>query len=262
LDKDGKIVGVDLKTYDSNNGTLKENKNTTTSIDRTGDNKFEFMQPRDDGIRTIVGEFSIETYGRNYDLKYSDFGRLLAQTTTKYNDNTPDEVDEPSYEPFAGGYEVMKISKDKLSDEMDFTGKAVGYAQYHSGNNGKDSHELIGVATLNFKNGTETLNMDFSESDWYDVEIVKNGNNANIAFSNGDRITNDNFKFSGGNEHSATDYLSGDYNGKIDNDNNGEFGKIEIDYYGNSGNPSEFGGVTQYVENELRMNVAFGGARD
>ena len=142
---------------------------------------------------------------------------------------------------------------------MNFKGHVVGTVQPKSGDG--DGLPLGGDATLNFNNGIETLSLAFDN--WYNVRIEKNGAQGNIYFTNGDVITNDEYKFATGNELTTENFLNGNYEGKVVEDDVSHYGKIDINYYGNGGKPVEATGVLQYVEHlqqggGVRANMAFG----
>ena len=101
---------------------------------------------------------------------------------------------------------------------------------------------------------------------WYDVRIEKTGDQGDIHFTNGDVITNDEYKFAAGNELKTDNFLNGNYEGKVVEDGVDHYGKIDINYYGNNDKPVEATGILQYVEKRptgdgVRANMAFGVAK-
>ena len=268
VEDNGRIDGVYLKTYKSDNGTLVKADEGDVLVKRNGEyNEFPIHQERDGEI--IDGVMAIETYGHKVGLRYSDFGAFIGNTTTIQENG--EKKTGMSYEGFAGGYTNKEVDIAKVSEQMQFSGYAIGTVKPKSGNG--DNLGLSGETTLIFDGSsetpTETLHMYFSENPdinkkWYDVKVVKTGNQADITFTNGDVIADDEYKFAGGNEFSKSEFISGNYYGQIDDDDNGQYGKIDIKYYGNTdkNKPVEATGVMQYVENagegDIRANIAFG----
>jgi DNA polymerase elongation subunit (family B) len=207
-----------------------------------------------------ASNMSIETYGRSVGLKYSDFGAFVGKMhETDSNGNTESGM---QYEGFAGGYVNKEIKVANMTGKMDFSGRVIGTVQPKSEEG--DNLRLDGNATLNFNNGTETLSLAFDN--WYDVKIEKNGTQGDIHFTNGDVITNDEYKFAAGNELKTDNFINGNYEGKVVEDGVSHYGKIDINYYGNADKPTEATGVLQYVEHlqtggGVRANMAFGGTR-
>lgn len=248
VDENGKITGVDFKTYAPNDqGELVKADEGDFYAKRTGDeNEFLIHQEREGEI--LEGNVAIETYGRNVGLKYSDFGAFVGVING-----------ESVKEGFAGGYTNKEINIVNMAGEMNFSGRVVGTVQ-PKGEDG-DNLPLDGAATLSFNNGTESLSLAFDN--WYDVQIEKTGDQGNILFTNGDVITNDEYKFASGNELTTENFLNGNYEGKVVEDGVSHYGKIDINYYGNNGKPVEATGVLQYVEHlqqggGVRANMAFG----
>lgn len=260
VDENGKITGVDFKTYAPNDqGELVKAGEGDFYAKRTGDkNEFLIHQEREGKI--LEGNMSIETYGRSVGLKYSDFGAFVGKMhETDSNGNTESGM---QYEGFAGGYVNKEIKVANMTGKMDFSGRVIGTVQPKSEEG--DNLRLDGNATLNFNNGTETLSLAFDN--WYDVKIEKNGNQGDILFTNGDVITNDEYKFAAGNELKTDNFINGNYEGKVVEDGVSHYGKIDINYYGNADKPTEATGVLQYVEHlqtggGVRANMAFGGTR-
>lgn len=258
--KNGKIVGVDFKAYTPNEtGKLVTGEGAFYAKRDGKNNKFLVEQIRQG--EKLIGEMAIETYGQEIGLTYSDFGAFIGELTS-IDLNNGDTKTSNTKEGFAGGYTTKMIDVSKMSGEMNFSGRVIGTVHSRKANN--TELPLDGKATLNFDNGTETLSLDFS--DWYDVQIVKNGNQGNIHFKNGGVISEQNsaYKFAGGDEFTTENFITGDYNGKVAPKENAHYGKINITYYGNTEKhkPIEATGVLQYVDkaqdNEIRANMAFG----
>lgn len=249
VDENGKITGVDFKTYAPNDqGELVKADEGDFYAKRTDDeNEFLIHQEREGEI--LEGNVAIETYGRNVGLKYSDFGAFVGVING-----------DATNEGFAGGYTTKEVKDiSKISGEMNFVGRVVGTVQPKSEDG--DGLPLGGVATLNFNNGTETLSLAFDN--WYDVRIEKTGDQGDIHFTNGDVITNDEYKFAAGNELTTENFLNGNYEGKVVDKSTSHYGKIDINYYGNNDKPVEATGILQYVEHlqqggGVRANMAFG----
>lgn len=273
LDDKGKIDAVIWDAYISNNGTLERDDSATAVFTRNNDenNSFHVEQTNGEGHH-YEGNGVFTTYGRDLGLKYSDFGQGIFILDVDGEEDT-----ENSYEPFAGGYKFLR--KDSPETAMNFTGKAVGSVSNHD-----FAKNVYGPATLEFDNGAETLNMNFTQTTntaddtpWYNVTITRNTNNNSIVFeTNGTVNANipEDLRFNDFNDNTRTPneyHLVDGYNGAgyHPDENSGKiigdgYGKLEIGYYGGiDGNVTEATGVTQYVEstdqnNEIRMNIGFG----
>lgn len=198
----------------------------------------------------------LKNYGT---LKYADFGIMHVNSVEDGEHNE-------QYMAFAGGYDVMEIDKDKVQDALEFTGRAVGgvFAEYNGNGGNKDSGLSLDTndAKLVFDKGAETLTMNFDN--WYDVKITKNGNVANVEFTNGDtKDIADKYTFK---QTKYTDFTKNDTKYWED----GIRGMYETDMYGANGNPSEATAVTFISESshdannvlrETNFNAAFGGKR-
>jgi hypothetical protein len=230
---------------------------------------------------TKTGDFIVNTYGRDLQLAYSDFGKLTVEgTLIKVSDGESQEIGAADAF-FAGGYDAKKIDPSDFTENVNFTGKAIGNVTLRNGSN-NDSLVELGLnapATLAvvFNQGsapTETLNADFSN--WYDVEMVKTGDDVSIDFDN---YTNEDerYKFwsSAPGQPKADDINSSD----ILSDNNGlTTGDIaaDIGYYGDNGIPAEATGVVSansrispeeaqaqgFDHDSVELRMAFGAKRD
>ena len=273
VDKDSKIIGG--KLYALNSGETLDNQDTKddSNLIRQSDssNIFDFTQERDEKLqdettihKKLIGTAKIETYGRDTGNRYSDFGRFIIDLDEYENGKKTDH--QTSYEPFAGGYTDKQII-DLPSESMEFAGKAAGSLK----GKGSDDKRLDGPATLTFDGTKQTIGMQFDN--WYDVNIEKNINEEKLVFKFSG-TSDENFALSGMENGSKTVTIDnpGNYNGKGYGYDSQTKGKLEINYYGNNGNPEEFVGVTQYVESfapsnekqegfEVRMNIGFGGTR-
>ena len=239
LDEHGEIVSVKLSGEDFSR------RNRGTQFVKT----IETDEQTDTVIASIVG------YGLKNKLKYSDFGMINKTTSRDYTDETlQDILADKKLNVFAGGYSLKAVSRENvvaMNQEMDFSGTAVGVVT------GKDGTQqrIASNALLNFKDGTETLDMNFSAASndapvdmkWYHVFIVNNGTDSEITFRPAAPI-GENYQLSGVTDTAKT----------IDN-----YDGASIKYYGENGVASEFGGTAKYydgVENGVKMDVAFGGA--
>ena len=127
---------------------------------------------------------------------------------------------------------------------------------------------INGNVNLTLEDGKSTLNATYDN--WYDIEVVDDVSDVNgihiMEFKNGNKITDNNFKFAGGNNFSVdrsgseiTDF--GVYKRKYDN---GEYVVTsQIEYYGDNNNPIEAIGQIGYGENtnddiEKRFEMVFG----
>ncbi len=238
LDEYGEIVGITMGTDEYTR------RNRGTQFVRTAQS--------DEYTDTIIA--SVIGYGLKNGLKYSDFGIINKITTRDYTDETlADVTHDKTLDVYAGGYSLKNVSRDDvvaLNQEMDFSGTAVGIVTGRDGT----QQRIASNAELNFKNGTETLNMNFAggtndapyDIKWYHVSIVNDGTNASIKFTP-NTLINENYQLANVPE-----------SGKIIQD----FDGVNINYYGDNSVASEFGGTAKYyddVENGVKMDVAFGG---
>ncbi len=250
--ENGQITGVDFKTYAPNEQGELVKADEGAFFAKRNDHKNEFFIHQKRQGEILEGNVAIETYGRDIGLKYSDFGAFVGVING-----------DATNEGFAGGYTTKEVKDiSKISGEMNFVGSVVGTVQPKSGDG--DGLPLDGVATLNFNNDTEILSLVFDN--WYDVKIEKTGDQGDIHFTNGDVITNDEYKFAAGNELKTDNFLNGNYEGKVVEDGVAHYGKIDINYYGNNDKPVEATGILQYVEKRptgdgVRANMAFGVAK-
>ncbi len=190
-------------------------------------------------------------------MQYSDFGFIEIY-------GTEDSANPMFIMPIAGGYEVKKlqINKDDFASNVVFTGIAVG-------NVGEPDTTVVGErlplrdnnATLTFKNATGDEVLSASFNNWYDVVATRyNDGDAQIAFSNGNRITDDNFKLKEG----STPVDAFD-TGKIQNDTDANNLSVGFNYYGDAAaNPAEATGLIFYQksnDNQPFM-MGFGGVRN
>lgn len=170
-------------------------------------------------------------------LKYSDYGRLSKAVRHADSDETTTE-----FKFFAGGYDLKHINRSDVAtiageDALNFKGTAMGLVT----NKDNKTLKVNGDATLNFMNGTEKVDLKFSNSKWYDVKIVNTGASQAISFTPGD-VMDMNFLVSEPSKSLAYDGMN-------------------VDYYGDRGNPTEYVGTATYTDtNGVSMESAFGGA--
>lgn len=222
-------------------------------------------------IGTVYTSYAKNLKNGTGNLLYSDFGLVKWDEIRAGAD--PDDIEEiHANKVFAGGYDAMKMDP---KNSMEFTGDAVGGVNYKKiveGDYGVVESNTMqlegGKATLKFANGTENLNVTFNN--WYDVDVTKNlnTNTGSISFSDGEKITDNKFKFTGVasnnidaikdngqqnfdgfNEYKNTDFIkeAWDKNSSYE----GYAGAMNIGYYGKDGNPSEATGYVMYHEESL-----------
>lgn len=213
----------------------------------------------------LVQDFDIdlETYGKDVGLAYSDFGKLTLISTLRAPEYEKEEQNTIVY----GGYKDNLV--EKITENMLFTGRAVGYAGYMVEKNHDDEvlefdHiDLAGDAVLavevNGDNVTETLTASFADSNWYDVTVVK-GSDSTIypkltLTDNTENGIADNYKMlgdTGDMPYVVTQFTTGnqtDFDG--DGNTGGRDGEFGIQYYGpTQNNPTEAVGYVSYKEHE------------
>ena len=210
-------------------------------------------------------EVDINTYGHLVGLTYSDFGSLTGeQWTENYTDR------ENLGYVFAGGYSDKKITPSE--NTMNFTGKAVGHVMLHTeDDNGVATNDYMYIesdATLAFDNGTENINMNFSDNPdvnkkWYDVSITKNNDNITIDLTNGDKIAqaNTKYKFSDAPVSKNGEYVNNNGVGGTDlilsnGWNRMEEVNVNTEYYGDNNHVSESVGTVSFVQQDWNPNSA------
>ncbi len=182
-----------------------------------------------------TGDETTVTIKTSGNLKYSDYGRFSKAVKSAETAKTTTE-----YKFFTGGYDLKHIDRSKVAlvageESLDFKGTAMGLLKKDT-----DTKIINGDATLNFMNGTETVELKFTNKDWYDVKIVDTGSSQAISFKPGNTID--------------TRFLVSEPNTTLDYDG------MRIDYYGDRGNPTEFVGTATYEDaNGVSMESAFGG---
>ncbi|MBQ8294059.1 MAG: hypothetical protein IJX89_01600 [Alphaproteobacteria bacterium] len=217
LNTKGKIIAVTFDTPESN-----------VTYDRVDKNIFKNKTDNETSRATTT------MFGAQYNLKYTDFGSFIVDRPIT-DENGAKAWENISTDFIAGGYDIKRIDKNNISGEYDFNGRAIG----HVVGTDNSTISLAADATLNFDNGTETLDMKFSENNWYDVQIIRNENNDTAINFTGSDIT-EQFRISD--------------NANMTN------GHVDIQYYGDKNAPSEFSGTAHYADpNGIQMNTAFGG---
>ena len=234
--------------------------------DFTGDN-LEVVDSnnafKDGGVSTTTVTY--KSYAKNIGengLKYSDFGIVGVDAKEGTADVNESFV-------FAGGLDAKRIAKNDIQGKMNFEGKAVAAVLHQdysdstgSGAGGRKEYtkSYEGTANLEFDNGKETLNTDFTKDGWYNVQVTSNAarDNYDIKFSGGENISAEDeiYKFSSGNDFTKTDFVGNpggaDY----------PYGAIDIGYYGDK-TPEEATGYVAYGENvdvnkDVHAQIGFG----
>lgn len=246
IGEDGEVIQNTISTNQTEEQkALSERvyQETLAAID-----KFQSLEEINfDNIIYPEQKINLQTYGKNIGLAYSDFGGI-----------TGDNILGDTF--FHGGYEDKQITKadiQKIENEINFSGKAVGSVTYYdSGNESSATKTISGDANLAFNKGIEILTAKFSENElpenrWYDIKITTNENNADIEFSNGNSIDSI-FKFKKDDNgiYEVKNFI-GDNTGAVSDDNvttHSQKGAMDINYYGKDGIPTEFTGMATYRE--------------
>lgn len=217
------------------------------------DNKFGRVEDSGDGFDYA----SLELFGKNKGMQYSDFGFIEIYGT--------DNTDNPMFiMPIAGGYEIKNVTehmnKDDFAEDVVFNGIAVG-------NVGEPDTTVEGErlmlrdddAKLTFKQATGDSELQANFDNWYDIVATKyNDGDARIVFSNGDVISDNKFRLKEGSVPSNN--LD---TGKIENNEAATQLSVGFDYYGdNPSNPAEATGIIFYQQpgiDTLPFLMGFGG---
>lgn len=267
LDKDGRIDAVKHSAMIIENGNYVKDTDASATIQRNTEENITWGVDQINGEgKHYTGTGTFKTYGEDLELSYSDFGQM--HFNLEWEKDTESGTEE-AFEPFAGGYD--KLKHETPGSNMAFTGKAVGSV---SNSNHNYNQALNGSATLSFNGTKEELNMKFSENTtkpWYDVKIIKDGDENSITFTTSDTLNaniNESVKFNDfgtGTSRTVSDYIDKyGYDKVVYDTSKNQYGKIDIGYYGIGNDIVEATGVTQYVEKgsavdgEIRMNVGFG----
>lgn len=165
IDSEGKVIGV--KFEDVGSGSSKESPaNLYSGLNRIGDtNQFDFNSDK------TTGKLIMESYAKELGLKYSDFGVLVADngTTVSGNDISGFSI------PFMGGYLSKHISTQDLQEDVTFRGIAKGTVN-PANSSGADNLMIEDTnATLAFNKATGKETFSASFNNWYDIEIVNQG---------------------------------------------------------------------------------------
>lgn len=232
---DGEIIGIQFETDSNNIPDAWKNEMER----QTGTNKF--VSAQDENLGNAVVTYN--SYAKHLNLHYADFGVAEFKFTE-------DGVEKTANAPFAGGYAVKKIEQQSMSNEqIVFNGTARGNVEYANGT----EHAFLPVqdrnAQLTFDNGVETLSANFKN--WHKMDIEKDGNTINVAFSaptNPDDDIDTRFQMNGTNDTVRF---------------------METGYYGSDNRPSEAVALFEYQEkidpsqdardNNRTVYVGFGG---
>lgn len=239
LDEYGEIIGID---FADNELTRRNRTQSFVKTEKTS-------EYTDTTVAVVNG------YGMANKLSYADFGKINMATTRDFVDETlANQFINKQELVYAGGYDMKNIDRadvTAMNTEMNFDGMAIGVVT------GTDASTITvaGNATLNFKDGVETLGVNFAggstavdnETKWYYMEIVNDGTDASITFKPQTPDIKEQYQLANMTE-----------NGKTVEDYNG----FEIKYFGDNNTPTEFAGTATYtddVENGVRLDTAFGG---
>lgn len=183
----------------------------------------------------------------------NDTNKSRIMSDAAVNDELQNSQD---YIVFAGGYNDKKITPTRT---MAFSGKAFGkiYASIHADSHKDDYMDLYNMpansdgdnarvlstnnATLVFTNGAtpeEKLTMDFSNSGWYNVEVIKSGETQTINFKGTPSAT-----FGGANYNGLYEFNNAGTAKTITGSN----GEVNFGYYGVT-SPSESVGTVAFRE--------------
>ncbi|MBP3615556.1 MAG: hypothetical protein J6J27_01460 [Alphaproteobacteria bacterium] len=187
--------------------------------------------------------------GKNLNLSYSDYGYITIK----------DGLD--GDRGFAyGGYDDKHISDEvikNINEEMVFKGNAIGEVLYEEKDGNSEFLPLDGDATLNLNKGLSTLDVKFDN--WYNVKVVDSVADANgthtMEFTNGDRITNEKFKFSANDfnvDRSGSEYKESGLYKRTENPSVAVISDIQ--YYGDANDPVEAIGQIGYSEGNTHSN--------
>lgn len=218
-------------------------------------------------------DMDIKTYGAEVGLAYSDFGalRMVAKDWQPDAGQTEDEAELEGQETIIyGGYKDNKV--EKVAKNTTFNGRANGIVRYEiEENNGDDiiasaAKDIYGDATLvvdvTQAGVTETLNASFKDTNWYDVEMVSNGDSHTISFTDNTKVDGisaieANYQLLGQPDPETGVYVVDDFTSGDHFDPDGDTivghrqGGFEIQYYGNkSDNPTEAVGYVAYREGQ------------
>lgn len=226
---------------------LKENKITRAEAITAG-NYIHKINNESRGMEREkqTKEIEILSFGKDKNLKYSDFGFLKKSTIR-------DSYRSEDITSFSGGYNSKIITKEKIKKNLVFNGKAVGFVK----NKNYSSEPLMlsddnAKFTFDINNQSETLSMKFDN--WYNVEVKKDNSSPNsnsIKFSDGGKEIDDRYKFTSKVNEEQKDFI------------NKSNGKFDTNYYGDNDRPSEIVGNISYeksdVGDEKIFKASFGG---
>ena len=182
----------------------------------------------------------LELYGKDVGLKYSDFG--LLEIKTEYDPERYNKI-----HSMYGGYESKEvyINKDNLTSNLTFKGTAVGVVSQSADSEKLNIRDDKATLVFDKTTGEEVLTAKFSN--WYDVRV--DNNSKKIIFTNGDKVSDDKFKFK----------KEGVIKDSFENSSS-PFGYLRSIYYGDNNNPQEVVGKVNYNDyNNTKLNMSFGG---
>ncbi|MBQ4070206.1 MAG: hypothetical protein IJD52_02415 [Alphaproteobacteria bacterium] len=239
---------------------------TTDGMIYLSQTEWEKLEERQNVIYLIQSDMdvSIQAYGQETGLKFSDFGTISG--TDKTGGASGAKPQEVGY-VFAGGYDVKEIDKNIIDDKMEFAGNAIGKVMYfdesETGVATKEFLDIAAAANLIFDNGKETLTANFSENKtaanrWYDVVVEFDGTDADLTLKNGDAITENNakFKFDGVDTDGTFENIIAGSPPQTDETGKGNatFGNFTSTYYGDGIAPTEAVGTVSFVQQEWKQD--------
>lgn len=236
-----KVYGLDNATFTTSDAPGTEKFTFVIEDDEASEMRGKITQVKwDSGAHILTRQTVTENVFKNSDDDFTLTYNSLAENKLRFSDFGKIETNEASANKymFAGGYE--KLQHDAPTSNMSFTGTAAGIVS-----SGTYSQNVKGNATLDFNDGTETLNMNFAsgETPWYNVEIIKSDTVNKIIFTDTENV-NANVKFNDFSDGARTkDFTSENMN---------------VGYYGHGTNVSEATGVVKYTEADINMDAAFG----
>lgn len=242
-------VEKDGKKYHLDDVSFSFFKNIKFSIDKFGkidaikvkEDKFPILLKREGDTNVFKSDeqgihTKLDLYGKDIGLKYSDFGFL--EVKTEYDPEIYNKI-----HSMFGGYESKKvyyINKDKLTSNLTFKGTAVGIVSQETDSEKLNIRDDKATFVFDKTTGNETLTAKFSN--WYDIKL--DANSRKINFTNGDKVSDDKFKFKEG--------------GVVKNSHEVK-AVSDFNYYGDNDNPEEVVGIIKYRGDNPSLEMSFGG---
>lgn len=262
--KHGKIISIEFVDAEKIMAEHPGSSVIVGEIERQGNSSFFIEHDGQLPGTSQTGDMKIKyiSYAKRLKLKYSDFGVLSGDTTV-----IPGA--DPVWDaPFMGGYEIKKVSNDKMKnlvkdEDIVFTGLAKGTVIYS--NELTDEAEALDGGLedttarliVSAKSGgiEQKLAADFKN--WAKIEAIKSQDGTNQLKVVNSYLANDD-KF-----HVETT-PAGLEDGNID----AHSMTFQTGYYGDNNKPSEGVGLVQYQrmwgdtnEHHINADFGFGGTR-